>query len=164
MTDAGSPATTDVSDAHPEAQVCEPVFHIFGGRVSFSGPLTTLKVYEDNTLVKQAVESPGEGRVLVVDGGGSLHTALMGDVIASIAHGNGWAGVVINGAGRDVVTLRTIDLGIKALGSNPRTSAKTGAGERDVPVEFGGCVFEPGATLHSDEDGIVVLGIGSSGE
>jgi regulator of ribonuclease activity A len=95
--------------------------------------------------------------VLVVDGGGSLHTALMGDLIAGTAARNGWAGVVINGAVRDVAALRTLPIGIKALGTNPRKSAKTGAGERDVPVSFGDCVFAPGAEVHSDDDGVVVL-------
>lgn len=103
------------------------------------------------------LSGPGHGRVLVVDGGGSVHCALMGDVIAGLAVDNGWAGVVINGAVRDVAALRTLDLGVKALGSNPRKSTKTGAGERDVPVTFGGCTFTPGAELHSDDDGIVVL-------
>ncbi|MEV5504497.1 ribonuclease E activity regulator RraA [Nonomuraea fuscirosea] len=108
------------------------------------------------TPLRSALEQPGEGRVLVVDGGGSLHTALMGDVIAGLAVTNGWAGVIINGAVRDVAALRELDLGIKALGSNPRKSAKTGAGERDVPVIFGGATFHPGAELFSDDDGILV--------
>ena len=99
---------------------------------------------------------PGHGNVLVVDGRGSLHTALMGDLIAAAAVSNGWAGVVINGPVRDVSTLRTMELGIKALGSNPRKSAKNSVGEVDVPVSFGGITFVPGETLTSDDDGIVV--------
>ncbi|MFF5075413.1 ribonuclease E activity regulator RraA [Actinoplanes sp. NPDC000266] len=99
----------------------------------------------------------GEGRVLVVDGGGSVHRALMGDVIAGLAVTNGWSGVIIHGAVRDVAELRSLPLGVKALGSNPRKSTKTGAGERDVPVEFGGCRFSPGARVVADEDGIVAL-------
>lgn len=95
--------------------------------------------------------------MLVVDGGGSLHTALMGDLIAASAVQNGWAGVVINGAVRDVLELALLDLGIKALGSNPRRSEKTGAGDRDVTVSFGGATFTPGARLVSDDDGVVVL-------
>ncbi len=106
-------ATTDLCDEHPEIQVCDPVFQVFGGTVRFSGPITTVKVFEDNTLVKQALETPGEGRVLVVDGEGSLHTALMGDLIAGLGVANGWSGAVINGAVRDVATLRTLDMGIK---------------------------------------------------
>jgi regulator of ribonuclease activity A len=106
--------------------------------------------------VKKLLNTPGEGRVLVVDGGGSLASALMGDLIAASAVEQGWAGVVINGVVRDVSTLRTLKLGIKALGSNPLKSAKAGAGEVDVPVTFGGVEFRPGAWLYSDEDGIVV--------
>jgi regulator of ribonuclease activity A len=109
------------------------------------------------------LSEPGEGRVLVVDGGGSLHTALMGELIAGLAVENGWSGAIINGAVRDVATLRTLDLGIKALGSNPRKSTKTGAGERDVPVEFGGVTFTPGDEVFSDDDGIVVLAAGTPG-
>jgi regulator of ribonuclease activity A len=158
-------ATADLYDEHGTALgSCDTQFKQYGKRSSFHGPLVTVRCHQDNALLKSVFSEPGRGRVLVVDGGGSLHTALMGDVIASIAHGNGWAGVVINGAVRDVATLRTIDLGIRALGSNPRTSTKTGAGERDVPVEFGGCVFRPGATLYSDDDGVVVLDTGSTGE
>ena len=129
----------------------------FGGRSRFSGPAITVACHEDNALLKSVLSEPGEGRVLVVDGGGSLHTALMGDLIAGLAVENGWSGAVINGAVRDVATLRTLDLGIKALGSNPRKSTKTGAGELDVPVEFGGVTFTPGDTVYSDDDGIVVL-------
>jgi regulator of ribonuclease activity A len=150
-------ATTDLCDENPEAQVCDPIFRSYGGRASFSGPLTTVKVFEDNTLVKQAVESPGGGRVLVVDGGGSVHKALMGDMIARIAADNGWAGIVINGAVRDVAVLAGLPIGIKALGSNPRKSSKTGAGEQDVPVTFGGTTFVPGDQVFSDEDGVAVL-------
>jgi len=122
----------------------------------FSGRIVTVRCFQDNALVRSVLAEPGEGRVLVVDGGGSLHTALMGDVIATMAVENGWSGVVINGAVRDVAALRRLDLGIKALGSNPRKSAKTGAGERDVPVTFGGVTFHPGAELFSDDDGILV--------
>ncbi|GAB3381465.1 ribonuclease E activity regulator RraA [Micromonospora halotolerans] len=124
---------------------------------AFGGPAVTVRCFEDNALLKSIVSEPGEGRVLVVDGGGSLHTALMGDLIAGTAAENGWAGVVINGAVRDVVALAALPIGIKALGTNPRKSAKTGAGERDVPVSFGDCVFPPGAEVHSDDDGVVVL-------
>ncbi len=155
MTETPSFATTDLCDAHPEIQVCDPVFQAFGGNPRFSGPIATLKVYEDNTLVKQAVESPGEGRVLVVDGQGSLESALMGDLIAASAVAQGWSGVVIHGAVRDVAALRDLPLGALALGSNPRKSAKDGLGERDEPVAFGGVEFVPGQTLWADEDGVV---------
>ena len=150
-------ATADLYDELGDALgSCDVQFRQYGGRARFHGRIVTVRCHEDNALLKSVVSEPGEGQVLVVDGGGSVHRALMGDVIATIAQGNGWAGVIINGAVRDVATLRTIDIGIKALGSNPRKSAKVGAGERDVPVSFGGCAFRPGADVFSDEDGIVV--------
>jgi regulator of ribonuclease activity A len=127
-----------------------------GGRVRFSGSIRTLRCHRDNGLVKQLLNSPGDGAVLVVDGAGSLESALMGDLIAAAAVQNGWSGVVINGAIRDRVAVADLDLGVKALGSNPRKSAKDGVGEVDVPVEFGGVTFTPGRTLWSDEDGILV--------
>jgi regulator of ribonuclease activity A len=117
----------------------------------------TVRCHQDNALVKQVLATPGQGQVLVVDGGGSLHSALMGDLIAASAVEQGWAGVVIHGAVRDVAALRELDLGVKALGSNPRKSAKDGAGEVDAAVSFGGVTFRPGQRLWSDEDGVVVL-------
>jgi regulator of ribonuclease activity A len=116
-----------------------------------------VRCHEDNALLKQVLGEPGRGRVLVVDGDGSLHAALMGDVVGALAVASGWEGVVIHGAVRDVAALATLDLGIKALGSNPRKSSKHGTAPRDVPVAFGGAVFAPGARLVSDEDGVVVL-------
>ena len=153
-----SDPTADIYDRYGDAlQSCDVQFRQFGGRTRFSGRFTTVRCHQDNALLKSVLSEPGERRVLVVDGGGSLHTALVGDVIAGLAVDNDWAGVVINGAVRDVVALRTLELGIKALGSNPRKSSKTGAGERDVPVAFGGVTFTPHDELVSDEDGIVVL-------
>ncbi|GIJ48172.1 putative 4-hydroxy-4-methyl-2-oxoglutarate aldolase [Virgisporangium aliadipatigenens] len=150
--------TADLYDEHGEKLgSCDLQLRQYGGVTTFHGKIVTVRCREDNALLKSVVSAPGHGNVLVVDGGGSLHCALMGDVIAAIARDNGWHGVVINGAVRDVAILRTLGIGIKALGSNPRKSAKTGAGERDVPVVFGGCVFPPGAELWSDDDGIVVL-------
>jgi regulator of ribonuclease activity A len=158
MTDAASPATTDVSDAHPEAQVCDPVFSIFGGRVSFSGPITTLKVFEDNTLIKQAVESPGEGRVLVVDGGGSTRCGLVGGNLAVSATSNGWAGIVVYGCIRDADELGEQPLGIRALGTMPRKSQRgLHSGQAGIPVIFAGVVFREGEWLCADRDGVVVL-------
>lgn len=149
--------TADLIDEHgAELASCETQFRSYGGRERFAGPVATIRCREDNALVKKVLATPGEGRVLVVDGGGSLRTALMGDMIAASAVANGWAGMVIHGAVRDVAALRTLDLGIKALGSNPRKSAKDGAGDVDVPVTFGGVEFRPGSWLYSDEDGIVV--------
>jgi regulator of ribonuclease activity A len=157
-TDTVEPATADLYDEHGDAlQSCDLQFRQFGGRSRFSGRIVTVDCHEDNALLKSVLSEPGEGRVLVVDGGGSLHTALMGDLIAGLGVANGWSGAIINGAVRDVATLRGLELGIKALGSNPRKSAKTGAGQRDVPVSFGGVTFTPGAQVHSDDDGIVVL-------
>lgn len=150
--------TADLYDRYGDTLgSCDIQLRQYGGVHAFAGPAVTVRCFQDNALVKAVVAEPGEGRVLVVDGGGSLHTALMGDLIAGTAAQNGWAGVVINGAVRDVVALRTLPIGIKALGTNPRKSAKTGAGERDVPVSFGDCVFAPGAEVHSDDDGVVIL-------
>jgi regulator of ribonuclease activity A len=151
-------ATADLYDEHGDAlESCDVQFRQFGALSHFSGAAVTVRCHEDNALLKSVLSEPGEGRVLVVDGGGSVHRALMGDMIAGLAVSNGWAGVVIHGAVRDVAVLRTLQLGIKALGSNPRKSTKTGAGERDVVVAFGGATFTPGAVVHSDDDGIVVL-------
>ncbi|GGT87865.1 ribonuclease E activity regulator RraA [Actinomadura citrea] len=150
-------ATADlIDDFGDELRSCETQFRQYGGRTAFAGPVATVRCHRDNGLVKRRLGTPGEGRVLVVDGAGSLASALMGDMIAAAAVAHGWAGVVINGAVRDVAALRGLDLGAKALGSNPRKSAKDGAGETDVPVAFGGVEFRPGDWLYSDEDGIVV--------
>ncbi|MFG1943857.1 ribonuclease E activity regulator RraA [Nonomuraea sp. NPDC048826] len=149
--------TADLFDERgDELDSCDLQLRQYGGRRAFHGRISTVRCHQDNALVKAALAEPGEGRVLVVDGGGSVHTALMGDVIAGSAVACGWAGVVVNGAVRDVAALRELDLGVKALGSNPRKSAKDGAGERDVPVSFGGVTFHPGAELWSDDDGILV--------
>lgn len=150
-------ATADLFDDHgAELGSCSTQFRSYGTRPRFWGRIETVRCFQDNVLVKRALETAGDARVLVVDGGGSLDTALMGDMIAGSAVAQGWAGVVINGCVRDVVALNELDLGIKALGSNPRKSAKEGTGERDVPVTFGGVTFRPGDFLYSDEDGIVV--------
>ena len=150
-------ATADLIDRYEDAlQSCDLQFQQFGGRSRFSGRIRTVRCHEDNVLLRQVLSEPGAGQVLVVDGGGSLHTSLAGDVVAGLARANGWAGLVVNGAVRDVVALGGLDIGVKALGSNPRKSAKAGVGEVDVPVAFGGVRFEPGAHLYSDEDGIVV--------
>jgi regulator of ribonuclease activity A len=151
-------ATTDLCDAHPEIQVCEPVFQIFGGRVRFSGPITTLKVFEDNTLIKQAVESPGEGRVLVVDGGGSRRCGLVGGNLAVSAASNGWAGLVVYGYIRDADELNEQPLGVRALGAFPRKSERgLHSGQNGRTVVFAGVVFREGEWLSADRDGVVVL-------
>ena len=151
-------ATADLIDRHGDAlQSCDLQFRQFGGRSRFAGRIRTVRCHQDNVLVRQVLSEPGSGQVLVVDGGGSLHTSLVGDVVAGLAQGNGWAGLVVNGAVRDTEALGALDLGIKALGSNPRKSAKLAAGEVDVPVSFGGATFRPGRHLYSDEDGVVVV-------
>jgi len=151
-------STSDLWDAHPEtAIVCELQLRQYGGVTAFSGEIATVRCFEDNVLVKQRVGEPGNGRVLVVDAGGSFRCALVGDNVAGLALENGWAGIVLNGCVRDVEELAKLAIGIKALGSNPRPSRKEGDGELDVPVSFGGATFTPGATLHSDTDGVVVL-------
>ncbi len=150
-------ATADLIDNHGDALAsCETQFRSYGGRDAFHGPMATITCHEDNALVKEQLNQPGEGWVLVVDGGGSLRTALLGDLIAKAAHDNGWAGVIINGAVRDVAELATVDLGVRALGSNPRKSGKTGAGYLDIPVAFGNVVFTPEAWVYSDQDGVVI--------
>ncbi|WP_433660842.1 ribonuclease E activity regulator RraA [Nocardia sp. CA-128927] len=150
-------ATADLADEiGPEIRSCDTQFIQFGGRAAFAGRITTIRCFQDNLLVKQTLGEPGNGKVLVVDGDASIHTALVGDVIAGRGVDNGWAGVIINGAVRDSAILRTLDIGIKALGTNPRKSTQTGSGDRDVPVEFGGVTFVPGDLLYSDHDGVVV--------
>jgi regulator of ribonuclease activity A len=151
-------ATTDLCDEHPEAQVCEPVFLSWGGRTAFSGPITTLKVFEDNSLVREAVGLPGEGRVLVIDGGGSLRCSLLGGNLAVAAAQNGWAGVVVHGAVRDVDELDAQPIGVRALALFPRKSERgLHSGQAGLPVIFAGVVFREGAWLCADRDGIVVL-------
>ena len=151
------PSTADLIDAHGQSlQSCDLQFRSFGARLNFNGPIRTIRTCEDNALVKQLLAEPGAGAVLVVDGNASLRTALVGDLLAASAVKNGWAGLILHGAVRDVAALATLEIGIKALGSNPRKSGKTGAGAVDVPVSFGGVTFTPGAWVYSDEDGIVV--------
>jgi regulator of ribonuclease activity A len=152
-------ATADIVDAYRDSGriiSCEVQFRQFGKRAQFAGPIRTIATHEDNALVKKLAGEPGNGNVLVVDGRGSLRTALVGDKIAGSAAANGWAGLVLFGAVRDAAALRTIDIGIKALGTNPWTSGKAGTGSIDIPVTIGGTTFRPGAWLYSDEDGILV--------
>ncbi|WP_040163371.1 ribonuclease E activity regulator RraA [Microbacterium gorillae] len=150
-------STADLYDEHGEdLQSLSLQLRDCGGRTRFAGEIRTVRCHEDNALVKAVLATAGNGAVLVVDGGGSLQTALMGDLIAASAVANGWAGVVIHGAIRDSVAVASLDLGVKALGTNPRKSAKNGAGETDVEVSFGGVTFRPGAHLYADEDGVLV--------
>jgi regulator of ribonuclease activity A len=153
--------TADLVDhIGPDVRSCDLQFRQFGGRTEFAGPISTVRCFQDNALLKSVLSRPGAGGVLVIDGAGSLHTALVGDVIAELARSNGWAGLVVHGAVRDAATLRGIDIGIKALGTNPRKSTKTGDGDRDVEVTLGGVTFAPGDMAYSDDDGIVVVAAG----
>jgi regulator of ribonuclease activity A len=147
--------TADLCDAHADVQVCEPVFRDFGGNLRFSGPVSTIKCFEDNSLVRQAVNEPGDGRVLVVDAGGSMRCAMLGDLLAAAAVANGWSGVVMYGLIRDSAEIGGMALGVKALGTLPLKSVKRGIGERDVPVRFAGVTFTPGDHVYADEDGLI---------
>lgn len=149
-------ATADLIDLAPDTPSCETDFKSYGRRRRFCGRIRTIRCHQDNGLIKALMNTPGNGQVLVVDGGGSHYSALMGDMIADAARQNGWAGAVIFGVIRDSVAIDQMDFGIKALGTNPKKSGKSGAGESDVPVSFGNLTFIPGHYLYSDEDGILV--------
>jgi regulator of ribonuclease activity A len=154
------PTADLVDEIGPDVRSCDLQLRQFGGRPEFAGPITTVKCFEDNALLKSVLSEPGNDGVLVVDGDGSVHSALVGDIIAGLGVDNGWVGLIINGAVRDASTLRTLDIGVKALGTNPRKSGKTGDGVRDVAVQFGGVMFVPGHIAYSDDDGIVVVAAG----
>ncbi len=149
--------TSDFLDEREDADVCLLQFRLFGRRSAVEGRIRTVRCFEDNALLKSILASSSAGEVLVVDGGGSLRTALMGDMIAASALGHGWFGVVINGAIRDSVQIDAMDFHVKAIATNPRKSAKHGKGECDVAIESGGIRFVPGEYLYSDEDGLVVV-------
>ena len=154
----GSAGTADLVDRlGDDVRSCDLQLRQLGGRSRFAGPVRTVRCSGDNALVKQVLSTPGEGGVLVVDGGGSLHSALVGDVIAGLAVDHGWAGLVLHGVVRDSVALAALPIGIKALGTNPRKSRKAAEGEVDAVVGFGGVVFGPGEWVCSDEDGVLVL-------
>lgn len=159
MTIEPRPTADLVDEIYPDVRSCDLQFRNYGGVSAFAGRITTVRCFHDNALLKSILSGPGDGGVLVVDGDGSLHTALVGDLIAGLAQSNGWAGIIVHGAVRDASTLRTIGVGIKALGTNPRKGSKTGEGDRDVAVTFGGVTFVPGEIAYCDEDGIVVLGV-----
>lgn len=148
--------TADLSDAHPEVALLEPIFRAYGGRAAFCGPASTVKCHEDNSLVGQALRSPGHGRVLVVDGGGSTRCSLVGDQLASAGRDNGWAGVVVWGCIRDRRIIDQLDFGIRALATIPRKTVKRGHGIVDEPVSLAGVRVHPGDWIYVDEDGILV--------
>ena len=149
--------TADICDSFAErVEVCEPMFTSFGSVDSFDGRISTVRVYEDNVLVREALEDLTPGSVLVVDGGGSLRCALLGDNLASIGASRALAGIIINGCVRDTLELAGIGVGILALASHPSRSKKEGEGQRDVPVVFGGVTWTPGHYVYADNDGIVL--------
>jgi regulator of ribonuclease activity A len=149
--------TADLCDDHSEhLQIAEPIFRDYGGSLSFSGPISTIKTFEDNTLVRAAVDSPGNGRVLVVDAGGSTRCAMFGDNLGDLAVKNGWAGVVMYGCIRDSAIIATMPLGMKALATHPLKSIKNDYGQTEIPVHFAGITFRPGEFLYADVDGIVI--------
>lgn len=149
--------TADLCDANEgKIKVCVPMFTSFGGKSNFGGQIATLKVFEDNSLVRTALESPGRGRVLVVDGGASMRCALVGDQLALLGVRNGWTGIIVYGCIRDSKAIGAMDLGVFALGTHPQKSIKKGAGDSDIIVTFGGVSFIPGEFVYADEDGVMV--------
>jgi regulator of ribonuclease activity A len=149
--------TADLCDAHDDkVQVVSPMFRSYGGQPSFSGPVSTLKLHEDNSLVRKTLESEGRGRVLVIDGGGSMRCALVGDQLAELAVANHWAGIIVYGCIRDSAAISGMPLGVFALGTHPRKTVKRNTGEVDIPVTFGGVTFTPGAHVYADEDGVII--------
>ena len=152
-------STCDLCDAHKDdgvVTVLPPVFRSFGGRVAFSGPVSTVKCFEDNSSVKAALDSPGHGRVLVVDGGASVRRALVGGNLAMTAAKNGWAGMVVNGSVRDIAELQAAQVGIRALALCPMRTEKRGEGQRDVAVQIQDVWVRPGDWLYADADGIAI--------
>jgi regulator of ribonuclease activity A len=150
--------TADLCDAHEDSvRVLDLPLRDYGGRIAFHGPVSTIRALEDNSRVREAVAEPGEGRVLVIDGGGSTRRSMLGDNLAALATKNGWAGVVVHGVIRDTEAIGRLALGVKALGTCPRKTDKLGQGLRDVPLQFGGVCVAPGDWLYADEDGVVVF-------
>ena len=150
-------STADLCDGHEQQlQVCLPLLRHFGGRKNFHGQIVTLKCFEDNSLVRDTLNEPADGEVLVVDGGGSLRCALLGDTLAALALQHGWAGMVINGCIRDSTQIATMDIGVMALATHPRKSVKLGCGQRNVSLNFAGVNFHPGNYLYCDADGILL--------
>jgi regulator of ribonuclease activity A len=149
--------TTDLCDAHEgKVRVAAPMFRSYGGRKAFCGPIATLKLFEDNGLVRTALEGPGNGRVLVVDGGGSLRRALVGDQLAALGVKNGWNGIVVYGCIRDSRAIAGMDIGVFALATHPQKTVKRNQGDSEIAVTFGGVTFTPGEWIYADEDGVIV--------
>lgn len=149
--------TADLCDDFESSlSIVQPGFISFGQRTRFSGKVSTIKCFEDNSLVREAVSHPGEGQVLVVDGAASMRSALLGDQLAALAVKNNWSGIIVNGCIRDSFDISAMNIGVKALSTHPLKTLKRGAGERDIDVNFGGVTFHPGDIVYSDEDGIIV--------
>ena len=149
--------TPDLCDQYPDlVRVLEPMLRSYGGRKQFSGAIVTVKCFEDNSCVKQLVGTQGEDRVLVVDGGGSMRRACLGDMLAEKASSNGWSGIIIYGCIRDVDEIMATDIGVQALGVHPVKTEKKDIGEINIPVTFGGLTFVPGEYLYADNNGVVV--------
>ncbi|PWV59108.1 ribonuclease E activity regulator RraA [Plasticicumulans acidivorans] len=149
--------TCDLCDEHADKlQIAEPVFGDYGGDISFFGPISTLKAFEDNSLVRKALDEKGEGRVLVIDGGASMRCAMLGDQLAALAEKNGWAGVIVNGCIRDSAAIAETGIGVKALGVHPLKTVKRNEGQRDIVVRFAGVSFVPGQIVYCDEDGLII--------
>ncbi|MCH8078189.1 MAG: ribonuclease E activity regulator RraA [Proteobacteria bacterium] len=150
-------ATADLYDEYEEKlQIASPMFNDYGGNLKFCGPASTVRVFEDNSLVRAALEEPGEGRVLVIDGGASLKCALLGDMLVELGKENDWAGIIVYGCIRDSAVIANIAIGVKALNTNPRKSVQKGTGERDVSVDFADVIISPGDYIYADEDGVVI--------
>ena len=155
-------ATTDICDAHEDLitkgqlRVCAPVFKPYGGLTRFNGTAVTLKVFEDNTWVRTLLDEPGQGRVLVIDGGSSTRCALVGGNLGVLAEKNNWAGIVVFGCVRDTLELAQSKVGIRALAAHPQKSVKRNVGERDLVVDIAGTVVKPGDMIYADEDGLIV--------
>jgi len=155
-------ATCDICDANEDKiaagtlAVLPPVFRAFGKRAAFAGPARTLKVFEDNVLVRAALETPGEGHVLVIDGGGSLRCALVGGNLGVLAEKNGWAGIVVNGCIRDSEEINACDIGVRALATHPQRSIRKGVGDKDIQVSIAGVTVKPGDWIYADADGVLV--------
>ena len=155
-------ATADLCDNHEalirdeRLRVVAPMFRGYGGKAAFSGRIATLKLFEDNSFVRKALEQPGDGRVLVIDGGGSMRRAIVGDQLAALGVKNGWQGIVAYGCIRDAAAIGAMDIGVLALATHPRKTDKKNIGEPDVPLTFGGVTFHPGEWLYADADGVLV--------
>lgn len=149
--------TADLYDKYgDDLKVALPIFKDYGAKRIFHGPISTVKAHEDNSLVRTALEEPGKGRVLIVDGNESLRCAMLGDMLAKLGMENGWSGIIVFGCIRDADVITTIDIGVKALNTNPRKSLKRGLGDRDIPVSFAGITFNVGEYVYADTDGVIV--------